>query len=119
MSDENVTVYGIPNCDTVKKARAWLESRGVAHVFVDFRAHPVGEARVARWVEALGSAALRNTSGQAYRALPDAKTGWSDAEWAKRFAADPMLVKRPVIEVRGEPVMAGFRKADALEAALG
>ncbi|MEZ4319664.1 MAG: Spx/MgsR family RNA polymerase-binding regulatory protein [Myxococcota bacterium] len=113
-----VTVYGIPSCATVKKARKWLDARGAPHTFVDFRETPVGADRIARWVDALGAAALRNTSGQAYRALPDAKKEWSDAEWAARFTEDAMLIRRPVIEVSGEPVMAGFRTPDALAARL-
>ena len=110
-----VTVYGIPSCGTVKKARAWLEGRGVSHTFVDFRESPVGREHVERWVDALGARALKNTSGQAYRALPDDKADWDDATWTERFADDPMLVKRPVIEVDGRPVMAGFRSPEPLE----
>ena len=118
MSDEIVTVYGIPSCGTVKKARAWLEDRGMAHRFVDFRENPVGRERIDTWVGTLGAKALRNTSGMSYRALPDEKKTWSDAEWAAKMANDPMLIKRPVVEVRGEPVMAGFRKPETLAAAL-
>lgn len=104
-----ITVYGIPSCDTVRKARRWLDDQGLPHTFVDFRAAPVAPERVHAWVEALGAKALRNTSGQAYRALPDDKKGWSDTRWAEAFAADPMLIKRPVIERDGVAVQAGFR----------
>lgn len=114
-----VTVYGIPNCGTVKKARAWLDERGIDHSFVDFRETPVSAEHVGRWVAALGSKALRNTSGGSYRALPDDKKSWPDARWTEAFAEDAMLIRRPVLEVDGEPVQAGFRKTDALEAALG
>lgn len=113
-----VTVYGIPTCGTVKKARAWLDDKGVEHVFVDFRATPPAQERVERWVDALTAKALRNTSGKAYRALPEDKKSWPDTEWVRRFAADPMLIRRPVIEIDGAPVMTGFRKPEVLEEAL-
>jgi arsenate reductase len=119
MADHNVTIYGIPNCGTVKKTRAWLDERGVAHDFVDFRKSPVETRRIEAWVAALGSRALRNTSGGSYRALPDGKKEWDDATWVTHFADDPMLIKRPVIEVDGAPVMAGFRTPDVLRDALG
>ena len=107
-----LTVYGIPNCSTVKKARKWLDARGVAHAFVDFRKHPPARARVATWVAALGSKALKNTSGGSYRALGPAKDDWNDDAWADAFANDPMLVKRPVIERDEVAVLAGFRGTD-------
>ena len=110
----NTTVYGIPNCDTVKKARAWLVDRGVDHTFVDFRATPVAPARVAAWVQALGAGALKNTSGGSYRSLPADKGTWDDATWTQRFAQDPMLIKRPVIEREGVAVLAGFKDPAAL-----
>lgn len=112
-------VYGIPNCGTVKKAKAWLEARDVAYGWQDFRAEPVAADRVAGWVAALGAKALKNTSGGSYRALPDDKADWDDARWAQAMAADPMLIKRPVIERDGVAVQAGFRGSDdALQATL-
>jgi len=114
-----LTVYGIPNCGTVKKARAWLDARGVAHGFHDVRAEPLPAEQVQAWVEALGAKPLKNTSGGSYRALPDDKKQWTDAQWAEAMAADPMLIKRPVIERDGVAVQAGFRGTDeALEQTL-
>lgn len=110
----NIAVYGIPNCGTVQKARKWLVDRGIEHTFVDFRADPVEAARIEAWVRALGASALKNTSGGSYRALPADKATWDDATWATHFAADPMLIKRPVIERDGVAVLAGFRNPDAL-----
>jgi len=107
-----LVVYGIPNCGTVKKARAWLDAHGLAHTFHDFRATPVPAADVAAWVAALGAKALKNTSGGSYRALPDDKKGWSDAQWAEAMAGDPMLIKRPVITRDGVAIKAGFRGSD-------
>lgn len=115
----SITVYGIPSCGTVKKARTWLLAHDMPHTFVDFRKSPVSAERVRAWVDALGAAAMKNTSGGSYRALPAEKATWDDGSWATRMAADPMLVKRPVIEVSGKPVTAGFRTPDALASALG
>ena len=113
-----LTVYGIKICDTVRRARKWLDQHDVPHSFVDFRATPVGRDRVEGWVAALGAKALRNTSGGAYRALPADKKTWSDARWVEAFAAEPMLVKRPVIERDGVAVMVGFRDLAAAERLL-
>ena len=115
-----VTVYGIPNCGTVKKARRWLDARGVAHTFVDFRAVPPARETVDGWVAAFTAKKMRNTSGGAYRALPDEKKQWSDEVWAEKFAADPMLIKRPIITGDAGPLLVGFRGSDEdLAAALG
>jgi len=112
-------LYGIPSCGTVKKAKAWLDARGVAYDWQDFREEPVAPERVKAWVDVLGAKAMKNTSGGSYRALPEAKKGWSDARWAEAMADDPMLIKRPLIEKDGVAVQAGFRGTDAeLEARL-
>ncbi len=103
------TVYGITTCGTVKKARAFLDEKKHPYTFVDFRQTPPSAKQVQQWVSAFGAAALKNTSGQSYRALPEAKAEWTEAEWAKRFTADPMLIKRPVIERDGSPHSVGFK----------
>ena len=107
-----MNVYGIPTCGTVKKAKTWLEKEGVAFEVIDFRAHPPTHAMVKGWVDALGSKAMRNTSGGSYRALPDEKKTWDDDRWTQEFIADPMLIKRPIIEVDGRAVKVGFRGSD-------
>lgn len=113
-------VYGIPTCDTVRKARKWLDARGVDHHFVNHRDTPPSQQRIQGWIEALGAKALRNTSGRSYRALPDDKKTWSDEQWARAMAGDPMLIKRPVIEANDAAVLVGFRGTDdVLAAALG
>lgn len=103
-----ITVYGIPSCGTVKKARAWLDAAGVKHAWVDLRESPPSRAQIERWVAKFGAKAMRNTSGGAYRALGAEKDGWDDARWIDAFAADPMLIKRPVVEREGAPVQVGF-----------
>jgi arsenate reductase len=109
MSARPIVVYGIPTCGTVKKARAALDDANAAHSFVDFRQTPPSAAQVATWVKTFGVAALKNTSGGSYRALGAEKDSWSDAAWTQAFQADPMLIKRPVVEVGGVPVVVGFR----------
>ena len=113
-----VVVYGIPACGTVKKARSWLNERGTSHAFVDFRAEPVERERIERWVAAVGAKALRNTSGGSYRALPEDKKNWSEERWTAAFFDDPMLIKRPVVEV-DDKVTVGFRSSEPLAQALG
>ncbi len=103
------TVYGITTCGTVKKARAFLDSKKTPYTFVDFRQTPPSLAQVKQWVATFGANAMRNTSGGSYRALPEAKAQWSEAEWVKQFAADPMLIKRPIVERDGVPVQVGFK----------
>ena len=103
------TVYGIPTCDSCRKARKWLDAQGHAHTWVDVRATPPTAERIAAWVDALGSKKLRNTSGGSYRALPADKKTWSDARWIEAFASDPMLLKRPVLERDGVALTTGFR----------
>ncbi len=113
----SIVLYGIPNCGTVKKARSWLDTRDVPHDFVDFRKQTLPADQVVGWVKALGAKALKNTSGGSYRALGDEKKSWTDDQWAKAMSADPMLIKRPVIERDGVAVRAGFRGADDVIAA--
>lgn len=113
-------VYGIPSCGTVKKARAWLDAAKRPYRFVDLRETPPSRAQVEAWVAAFGTKALRNTSGGSYRALGAEKDGWSDKQWTDAFAADPMLIKRPVVERAGAPCVVGWTLSDAeLAARLG
>jgi arsenate reductase len=109
-----LVVHGIPTCGTVKKARAWLDERGLPYAFVDLRAQPPTATQIAAWVRAFGVAALKNTSGGSYRALPADKDGWDDARWVAAFAADPMLIRRPVVERDGAPLQVGWRAPPAV-----
>ena len=116
-----LTVYGIPTCDTCKTALRWRAEHNTAHQWVDLREHPPAESVVRAGVGAVGSAALRNTSGGSYRALGDEKKGWTEEQWIAAFSQDPMLIKRPVITrtSSGAVVMVGFRgTSDALRAQL-
>ena len=110
-----LVVWGIPSCGTVKKARAHLDARGLPYAFRDLRETPPTAAHIARWMKAFGARAMRNTSGGSYRALPADKDTWTDDAWARAFLADPMLLKRPILERDGAPIAVGF-KDDAVRA---
>lgn len=110
-------LYGIRNCDTVKRARAWLDGAGVACSFHDYKASGVPEAALRGWVERLGWAALLNRSGTTFRKLPDADTADLDAGRAVALMlAHPSAIRRPVL-VAGESLLVGF-KPDAWSSAL-
>jgi arsenate reductase len=103
-----VTLYGIRNCDTVKKARAWLDAHGVAHAFHDYKASGIDPARLATWIEAAGWEALLNRSGTTFRKLPDEdKTSLDAARAAALMLAQPSMIKRPVVEHPGG-LLVGF-----------
>lgn len=112
-----ITVYGIPNCDTVKKARAWLAARGVAYRFHDFKKEGVPPARLDRWIEELGWEKLVNRSGTTWRRLdPKVQAGVSDAKSARRLMLENVsVIKRPVVEW-GAKATVGFDQAGFTDA---
>lgn len=105
----SVTLYGITTCDTVRKARAWLDGQGVTYRFHDFRKDGLEAATLTNWLDALGWEAVLNKAGTSFRALPDQdKAGLDRARAAALILANPTLVKRPVLEHDGK-VMVGFK----------
>lgn len=94
------TLYGIPNCDTVKRARAWLDDHGVAYAFHDFKKQGVPEAELDRWLKAPGWEALVNRKGTTWRKLDEAtRDAVIDAASARPvLLANPSLIKRPVVD---------------------
>lgn len=104
-----LTLYGIPNCDTVKKARTALDAAGVAYAFHDFKKAGVSGAMLDRWADAAGWETLLNRKGTTFRALPDASKQdiGRDAALAL-MEAQPSLIKRPVIEDAGGRVTVGW-----------
>lgn len=104
-----ITLYGIPNCDTVKKARAWLQAQGVAHVFHDFKKQGVPEAQLADWQAQVGWETLLNKKGTTWRQLPpEAQATVVDAPSALALlVAQPSAIKRPVV-VWPSAVTVGF-----------
>lgn len=103
-------VYGITNCDTVKRARAWLEDRGIEHSFHDFKKMGVPAERMDRWIATLGWEALLNRQGTTWRKLDDViKTGVTNAQAARAaMVAHSSLIRRPVIEWPSGEITIGF-----------
>jgi arsenate reductase len=115
-----IQVYGIPNCGTCKKAFQWLEQNGATYEFINTKEQSPSREMIAAWVKALGAKPMRNTSGQSYRALGEAKAGWTDEQWVEAFAQDAMLLKRPLFVKDGTAVLVGFRaKPEDIRQRLG
>ena len=107
-----LTLYGISNCDTVKKARTWLDAAGVPHIFHDFRKDGLEAAKLQSWIDAIGWEKLLNKNGTTFRKLPDTDKAGLDAAKAKALMLDqPAMIKRPVVEA-ADGVSAGFSVAE-------
>jgi arsenate reductase len=115
----SIQLYGVPNCGTCKKAFKWLEENGIEYEFINTKENPPPRKLIQSWIETLGSKPMRNTSGQSYRALGDEKQAWTDQQWTGAFAADAMLLKRPLFVKDGRAVSVGFRDEDTIRQALG
>lgn len=112
-----ITLYGIKNCDTVKKARTWLDDNGIAYRFHDYKAEGVERVRLEKWVEAEGWEKLLNRAGTTFRKLPDADKEVVDRDKAiGLMLAHNSTIKRPVVEYPGG-LLVGF-KPDVFAAAL-
>lgn len=107
-------LYGIPNCDTVKKARAWLGEQGVAHRFHDFKKAGVPETRLPRWLELMGWQTLLNRQGTTWRKLDDAtKSSVNDTASALQLMREqPSVIKRPVVDWPDGRTTVGFDAAE-------
>lgn len=104
----SVTVYGIKNCDTIKKARAWLDTHAIAYDFHDYKTQGIDSARLARWVELVGWEPLLNRAGTTFRKLDEADKQGLDADKASALMlAHPSMIKRPVVEYPGG-LLVGF-----------
>lgn len=107
-----ITVYGLRNCDTCRKARKWLQSQGIEHRFHDVRADGLERATLGRWVAALGWETLLNRRGTTWRQLPESERGPLTPESATALMlAHPSLIKRPVFDTGGH-YLVGFSKAE-------
>jgi arsenate reductase len=113
-----VTIYGIPNCDTMKKARAWLDSHGIAYAFHDYKKAGIDRSRLEAWSRKVGWEALLNKAGTTFRNLPDAdKQVVTERKAIDLMQAQPSLIKRPVLDIGGGKLLVGFkpeRYSDAL-----
>ncbi len=117
MPERRLHLYGIRNCDTMKKARAWLTSRGIDHVFHDYKVEGADRAKLAAWVKVVGWETLLNRAGTTFRGLPDASNRDLDERRALALMLEhPAMIKRPVLEVDGK-LLVGFspEKYSALE----
>lgn len=113
-----LTLHGIPNCDTVKKARTWLESRGIAYDFRDYKKAPPTVAELEGWVKETGWEPLLNKAGTTFKKLPDSdKVGIDEQKAIALMVANPSVIKRPVVAGAGA-LLIGF-KPEQWTAALG
>ncbi len=113
----SITIFGIKNCDTMKKARDWLEAEGVAYDFHDYKTAGIDRAHLESWVKELGWEAVLNRAGTTFRKLPDAARENLDAEKAIALMLEqPSMIKRPILDL-GDRRLAGF-KPDLYRAAL-
>src|SRR3546814_11943736 len=104
-----ITMYGIKNCDTIKKARNWLDSHEIAYDFHDYKVIGIDAARLDSWMRLAGWEVLLNKAGTTFRKLPDADKAGLDAERAKALMiAQPSMIKRPVLEFDGK-LLVGFK----------
>lgn len=102
-------LYGIPNCDTVKKARFWLDGRGLGYTFHDYKKAGVEAAALARWVEALGWETVLNRQGTTFRKLAEAdKADLTAGKAIALMSAQPSMIRRPILEGDGV-LLAGFK----------
>jgi arsenate reductase (glutaredoxin) len=107
-----ITLYGIKNCDTVKKARAWLDAHGIEYRFHDFRADGLDEKRLRAWVKELGWETLLNRRGTTWRRLPEkVREGIDEIGAIKVMLAEPAIIKRPVLDL-GKERRVGFTPED-------
>ena len=105
-------IYGIKNCDTMKKARAFLDAKGVAYDFHDYKTAGVEGAKLKAWAKAVGWEKLLNKAGTTFKKLPDAdKEGLTEAKALALMLAQPSMIKRPVLETDGQ-ILVGFKPED-------
>jgi len=106
----SITIYGIKNCDTMKKARAWLDKRGVAYSFHDYKTAGIDRRRLEQWSKQVSWETLLNRAGTTFRKLPDKDKNGIDANKAMALMlAQPSMIKRPVLELGGGKLLVGFK----------
>lgn len=106
-----VTLYGIPNCDTMKKARAWLNANSIEYQFHNYKTAGIDESRLRAWADELGWQTLLNTRGMMWRKVPqDVKDAIDEDNAIRLMLETPSIIKRPVLET-GEHLQVGFEPA--------
>jgi arsenate reductase (glutaredoxin) len=107
---KSITIYGIKNCDTMKKARTWLDQRGVDYAFHDYKTAGIERDRLEQWCKKVGWEALLNRAGTTFRKLPDEGKAGLDAKKAMTLMlAQPSMIKRPVLDLGGGKLLIGFK----------
>jgi arsenate reductase len=105
----SITIYGIKNCDTMKKARAWLDSHGVAYSFHDYKTEGIERSRLVKWAKEVGWETLLNRAGTTFRKLDDAdKDKLTETKAIALMLAQPSMIKRPVLDL-GSQLLVGFK----------
>jgi arsenate reductase (glutaredoxin) len=104
-----ITIYGIKNCDTMKKARAWLDSQGVAYSFHDYKSEGIAKDKLQSWCDEVGWETLLNRAGTTFRKLPDSdREGLNERKALALMSAQPSMIKRPVLDLNGK-LLVGFK----------
>ena len=112
---KQITIYGIRNCDTMKKARAWLEGKGVAYAFHDYKAEGIDKASLERWAKEVGWETLLNRAGTTFRKLPEReRESLTEKKVIALMLEQPSMIKRPVLEHAGG-LLVGFKPQDYAE----
>ena len=107
-----ITMYGIKNCDTIKKARTWLEGRGISYGFHDYKVSGIDRERLSAWVDELGWEKLLNRAGTTFRKLPDTDRETIDRDKAiALMLAQPSMIKRPLLDL-GDRRILGFKASE-------
>ncbi len=108
-----ITIYGIRNCDTMKKARAWLDKNGVEYAFHDYKVSGIGKAKLEGWAKKVGWETFLNRAGTTFRKLSDKeKEGITEKKAIALMLEQPSMIKRPVLELPGGKLLVGFRSEE-------
>jgi Spx/MgsR family transcriptional regulator len=112
-----ITIYGIKNCNTMKKARAWLDKRGIDYAFHDYKVAGIARAKLDGWAKKAGWEALLNRAGTTFRKLPDKdKSGLTEKKAIALMLKQPSMIKRPVVELPGGKLLVGFKPEEYAKA---
>jgi len=115
-----ITIYGIKNCDTMKKARAWLDKQGVAYDFHEYKTKGIERERLERWAKKAGWETLLNRAGTTFKKLPDKdKENVTEKKAIALMLAQPSMIKRPVLELSGGMLLVGFKPEQYEESLRG
>ena len=110
---KSVTIYGIKNCDTMKKARAWLDKHKVDYAFHDYKSAGIDKGKLEGWAKKAGWETLLNRAGLTFKKLPDKdKAGLTEKKAIALMLKQPSMIKRPVLELSGGKLLIGFKPED-------